>query len=213
MWREGVRVIAGAPVEPALREGITRRWAVRSTARAAARGDAALTGALLQEAGGLDAETLDVFVGALWRGLCWEDRVGPERADEARVSAWQERVAGALAGMAGVESVLSRMMAGRWAKAAARVRERAGSGDTVVIYGVGRNGRALLGAMGDARGLALAWMDDHPSAEPPRVRGRELRRLSVEELSPRHVVVVTPERREEILRRLRERGVERVEIA
>jgi hypothetical protein len=82
-----------------------------------------------------------------------------------------------------------------------------------VIYGLGRNGRELVEALGRAglpRGAAIGWIDDHPGAAAPWVGGRRLARLRLEDLTPAHVVAVTPAQREGVLAALRARGVTRI---
>ncbi len=214
MWRFGLRVIDGAPVDARLKPGARRRWSLRHVARAAARGDRDLAQGWLDELGPIDESDAGVLAGAIRWACGQQDQRNPEEADGASWAAWRARVAHALEGRACLAPVMARLAggAGRFDRAARALIDRVEGGDTVVVYGVGRNGRDLLAAIErwNPR-LTMAWMDDHPGASGPTLGGRALPRLARQDLGPGHLVVVTPEQGEAIGQGLRRSGVERVE--
>jgi hypothetical protein len=225
-------VISRADAPPALKMRAMRRWTIRHIARAVARGDVPLTRALaVAVQRPLAGDDLDLLAGSLRWALCQEHRVGPARATPEQQHEWLEKVRPALAEVPGAGGTLSRLgfATDRWAAAARGLLARIESGGTGVMYGVGRNGRELVAAiervlaedlssaerLGLMRGHIprLAWVDDDEAAQAPVVLGRSLPRLRADALSPRHVVLVTPDQAGGIVRRLRAGGVSRVESA
>jgi hypothetical protein len=215
----GLGVIARAPVASGLKAGAARRWTIRHVARAAARGDEALVARFLGTLGGaeLAGDELELLAGSLKWALCQQHAVGPGRVSAEAEEKWKARAAAAVAGLPGGAGVVSRLRfpPDPWEWVAARIadhlRERGEPG--AVIYGLGRNGRELVEALGRAglpRGAAIGWIDDHPGAAAPWVGGRRLARLRLEDLTPAHVVAVTPAQREGVLAALRARGVTRI---
>jgi hypothetical protein len=221
MFDVGVRVIERAPVDARLKPGALRRWAIRHVARAAARGDVQLTRLFAARvAGTWSDEDLETLAGALRWALCQEHQTGPACVTPEQESAWRARAVEFFAGMPRVERVLSRLRftESRWTRVADAFLDRLEGGATGVIYGMGRNGRDLIAAVegvlercmaGRPRGALprMAWVDDDPSAEAPTLLGRTVPRLRPDALTERHIVVVTPERRGEILAQLQARGV------
>lgn len=214
MHRVGLEVIVRAPVAESLKPGAARRWTVRSLARAVARGDAGLAGELGAALGGLgslSAEDTGVLAGSLKWAFGQEHRVGPREAP-GRQEEWRARARSMLGGVARVEELVARLdwRAVQWDRVAAAALEAAGERGVVVVYGVGRNGRALLGELARWPGRAVAWIDDHPAASAPEIGGRTWARVRVDHLTERHLVVVTPDDRGGILERLGAAGRARV---
>ena len=77
------------------------------------------------------------------------------------------------------------------------------TGSSLVIYGLGRNGREALAAS-EAMGLGVLAADDSPGAHA------DLPRIDPALLGPSHVVVVTPESRRAMVDRLVRQGVRRI---
>jgi hypothetical protein len=212
----GRGVITAAPFDDRLKPGALRRWAIRHIARAAARGERTLVERFLRAASTqgppeLSPDELELLAGSLRWALCQEHRIGPGRTPPELAAAWRSLAAEVLAGTAGLGMVLDRLRfpPDPFDAAAQGLRrlldERPGS--TGVVYGLGRNGRALLDSLAALRAeLPLAWIDDDPACSAPIWRGRPLPRLRPELLGPGHIVIVTPERRAGILGALGRRG-------
>lgn len=195
MWRDGLKVIHGHhPARSAIGPA-QRRWTLRSLARALVRKDRDLAADMLMELGPLTAPDEGVLAGAL------------------RWSLRREAVSGAVAdsGPAGLVRILeciipadrARALAAQvdspaayWARVARAAADRLRPGRTLVLYGLGRNGRELSARLA-ALGVVHSVVDDH-SPETGR-----LQRLAVSDLGPGHVVIVTPDERAGILARLR----------
>ncbi len=125
--------------------------------------------------------------------------LGAFRADE--VEATQAGGPRAADVAAGLDAWLSRA-SGRLAPTLEAMRMRAGD-RAMVLFGLGRNGRALRRAWRDARSAAV--VDDRIDRAPPDVV-----RLRPEDLDPRrHFVVVTPTDAEAIVQRLEKSGFAR----
>lgn len=204
MWRVGLRVIRSAGTEPGLTEAALRRWSLRHLARSIARGDADLVRSALAQLGQIGGEDLDTLAGALRWALCREDLVSPTIAHE-HARAWRGRVAMTLEGVPMLGALLTRLHFApeRWERVVAGAARRLGSGETLVIYGLGRNGRRALAAARRA-GLAPIVIDDHAQPAP------DLASISPERIDDSHVVLVTPDQRGPILERLGRLGVRRV---
>ncbi len=218
MWVVGCDVIRAAPVPDELKPVALRRWTIRHVARAVARGDADLTRRLLAElrvvrTDGLGEDDAGLLAGSMRWAFCQQEQIGPDRAG-AREEAWRAQAGRILAGIPGIERLMTRIgwPADRWDRVAAAIRKRLGGRDVVVLYGVGRNGRDLADAIGRLTPTPkVAWIDDHADASPPAIKGRELPRLRLDHLTGGHLVVVTPDDRRAILDRLGAAGVPRVE--
>jgi hypothetical protein len=83
-----------------------------------------------------------------------------------------------------------------FAPVAIAAAHRLAPGHTLVLYGMGRNGQTLM-RMLLAAGVPVAFIDDHFDGEV------DAPRLRLEDLGPRHAVLVTPDASEPILSRLR----------
>jgi hypothetical protein len=215
MWRVGLDVITLAPIAHALKSAAQRHWTLRNLARCVARGDGALAAHLAEHAGGLGDvtdEDLAVLAGAIKWAFCQQEAVGPQHA-AALGPTWRARVGAVLAGYDFLPALLARLDWAweHWDRVADAAARRAGHGGVIVIYGIGRNGRALLHELArlDPPNM-VAWMDNHPNASAPGFNGRTIPRLELRHLTHRHLVVVTPEDRRAIMDRLGRAGVTRV---
>lgn len=215
MWRVGLEVIRRADAPAGLKPRAERRWTIRHLARATARGDRDLARRLLAElrgptAGALTDAEQEFLAGSVRWAFCRELGIAPHAAAD-HLESWRGRAAGALAGLPGLDGAL-RGLSGAgssWTAVARALPDRLGASDRLVIYGLGRNGRALLAAVGRvAPSLVCGWIDDHPRAMPPPERP-ELQRLSLDDLTPAHVVIVTPDDRSAMLARLAAAGITR----
>jgi hypothetical protein len=228
MYRVGLRVIDRAPVREELKPGARRRWTLRHIARAAARGDSVLTSRFVAETPAPITEAdIETIAGSLRWALCQEHQTGPALVTPEQEHTWRERIRSLLPGLS-PETLVERLRFGQghWSQVAEAFLACIGRTDTGVIYGLGRNGRDILAAIEQTfdRQLAdsvasqdqrpalprLAWIDDNPAAEAPLLLGRPLPRLRANTLRARHIVLVTPERRAEILGELSARGLPNV---
>ncbi len=200
MWRTGRLVLERHGSAPAA----LRRWSLRLLARAVAAGDTVLIPAVIQETGPLTPDDAGTLVGALREAFCRENRIGPEDA-RAHQQVWRDQIISLLpdAVFAGQIAARTDWETDRWGTIARAAAARLGPEDTLVVYGAGLNGRAVLAAL-DTLGVSGAVIDDHPAASITTAR------LSLNQLTRRHLVLVTPEERHAILARLRAAGVERI---
>ncbi|MDX2132023.1 MAG: glycosyltransferase family A protein [Planctomycetota bacterium] len=206
MWREGLRVVRTSAAAAARRAGLDeraleRRWHLRHLARGVAADDAGLVRAIRAELGPLTADDDAELVGALREAFCRRHAVGEHDAGM-RAAAWRATIARCLPDRPALAPRVS-WTPGRWATIARRAAAAVPAGGTLVIYGLGLNGRAALDALADGP-VPVAAIDDHPGAHCP------VPRLGVHDLTSSHRVLVTPDRRETIVSRLREAGIDRV---
>lgn len=211
MWREGLRVVHGAATDAARRCGLDaarleRRWHLRALARAIAEDDARLVAAVRGTLGALREDDAPDLAGAL-REAFPRRHVAAAAAREACGPAWRAIATRHLADVPdAVRGTVMRALdwsSDRWRRIARRAAAHVPSGGTLVVYGLGQNGREAAAALRDER-VAYAVIDDHAG-----VRSDEPR-LRVEDLTDAHAVLVTPEDRAGILARLRSARVGRV---
>ncbi|MCC6660473.1 MAG: glycosyltransferase family 2 protein [Phycisphaerales bacterium] len=201
MWLVGLRVIDRASAAPGLRARAAREWTLRSIGRAAACGDAALVRECAGSAGGLDnlsAEEAAVLRGAAAWGLCRQEGVGPGGGADRR-RAWRGRITGACAEYPALRGALRELdFAGpSWREVAGAAAELAGTGG-LVVYGMGRNGRALAQELA-ALGIAFAWCDDDAKAAAPIIPGLRAVRVARASMTGDQLVIVTPDHAAPIL--------------
>ncbi|MFM9995475.1 MAG: glycosyltransferase family 2 protein [Phycisphaerales bacterium] len=218
MWRVGLDVIRRADAPAGLKPRAERRWTIRHIARATARGDGDLARRLVAElrgstAGALTEAEQEFLAGSVRWAFCRELGVAPHAAAD-HLERWRGRAAGTLAGLHGLDGALRGLSTSgsSWTAAARALADRLGASDRLVIYGLGRNGRALLAALDRvAPSLVQGWIDDHPRAAPPPPPPDRpvLPRFSLDDLTPAHVVMVTPDDRAAILARLAAAGITR----
>jgi glycosyltransferase involved in cell wall biosynthesis len=211
MWREGLRVVRGAATDAARRCGLDaarleRRWHLRALARAIAEDDARLVATVWGVLGALGEDDAPDLAGAL-REAFPRRHVADAAARDACGPAWRAIAAKHLADAPeGVWGAVLRALdwsSDRWRRIAQRAAAHVPTGGTLVVYGLGQNGRAATAALRD-EGVKYAVIDDHAGlrCDEPRVR--------VEDLTDAHAVLVTPEDRAGILARLRSARVGRV---
>jgi len=194
MWIDGLKLIDCYHPAPRAAGPAQRRWTLRSLARAIIRDEHALAGEMLAGLGGLGPADEGVFAGAL------------------RWSLRREVVAGALAdpGPAGLAALLASVVAPEragdlaarvadparyWARVARGAAASLEPGRTLVLFGMGRNGRELAAQL-KAVGITHSVVDElspDPGCGP---------RLNVADLGPAHAVVVTPDDRAGLMDRL-----------
>ncbi len=204
MWRVGLDIIERHAHDEYELAEMTRRWHVRALARAVAAEDRAHAEELRRHAKTIRECDLPTLAGTLRWALARQDAIGP-RGWGARMAGWTTRVLGMLKGEPMADEIARRLAFGphRWRSIMDRAKEMLEPGEPLVIYGYGRNGRDAVRAAADL-GLTIAVVDDDPRAlgKVPAIRA--------DQLSPEHLVLVTPESRDGIVERLRERGIERI---
>lgn len=218
MWREGQRVIGRAPISGAgaarVVEEAQRHWTVRHLARAATAAPE-LVGPMLADLetrGGreLGASDRAALLGSLRHALLLEHGVGPGRAIE-HESAWREMALMRLADWPESHAAIGALAFSSWEGVADRLSRLLARGGAErapgrlahlrpVVAGMGRNGRALAGALA-RRGIAFDWLDEDPSAACPLAGSR---RLALSQVAPRHLLIVTPVAGDALAARLRE---------
>jgi len=204
MWRIGLDVIERHAHDEYELAEMVRRWHLRALARAVAAKDFSHTNELRRHVRTIREQDLPTLAGTLRWALARQDAVGP-RGWGARMAAWTARVLEMLDGEPMAGEIARRLALGphRWGSIMERAKDMLAPGEPLVIYGYGRNGRDAVRAAADL-GLTIAVVDDDP-----RALGK-VPALRADQLLPNHLVLVTPESRDGIVARLRERGVERI---
>lgn len=196
MHEVGLAVIARHATQHADR--LARDWTLRHLARAIAADDAPLAAALTDRlrtqhdcgTPQLDDHDLGVLQGSLTHALMQADRVGPRQA-ALHTSRWRARLERTLADAPLRCALLAHVdvLATDWASLARLAVASLSPGQELVVYGAGRNGRALLGALDLLEPKpAASWIDDGPAAVPAGFD-----RLTPDQLDAHHVVLVTPD--------------------
>lgn len=93
-----------------------------------------------------------------------------------------------------------------WVRAGAQFAVGVPPGDLPVIFGVGRNGQDALAGACDVCDRVF-WIDDRPDAAVPLALAPRCTRLTREQLTPRHLVLVTPSHATNLSRDLRAHGI------
>jgi hypothetical protein len=203
MGRTGMRVIGGAPAPVEVVMRARREWTIRSLARSVARGDLWLTGGLSSFLRDLSSEDVGLLASSLRWALQREDVVGPAECG-ARAASWRSRIETMLPPPVAL-LVLERLdlCAHDWQAMARALMVRRAGGQRIVLYGLGRNGRALLGALQAYPGFTgVAYIDDDPTVHAPGAMA-----TSLADLRPTDLVIVTPNDARPILDRLHCRAV------
>lgn len=193
LWRDGLELIQR--FHPSARGGddACRRWSLRSLARAAVAGREALCTEILSLLGPLAPADADVLAGAIrWSVRRLRTSKDPTAAGE--FLGWRGAVARRMgASPVAIEASQRGFDSSRdWGSIAVRCVGLVKPGQTLVIYGMGRNGREVLRSIPRDR-VPLAFVDDRPSVEC------NLPRVALADLGPQHVVLVTPDARTHIL--------------
>lgn len=189
---------ARSPVEAA---HYLRRQAVRVLGQAVASRDAHLVARTLSDAGVLTPADDDLLAAAVRWGLTM-DRLMPASDWRALAQAAHEALADMLPAFDRARLVAFRAaLAGdAWREVAARARGATAPHETLVVYGLGRNGAAVARHLLTMPGR-VAFVDDDPAREPG------LARVRLDDLTVHHRVLVTPFDREAMVARLADRPV------
>ncbi len=200
MWRTGLIVLRRAGASPSH----IRRWHLRILAQAVAAAEDHLISDVFRDLAPVREDDAGVLCGALHAAFCRQNRVSPDDAGGFQ-DQWRDRVRDHFPDRPWAEILAARTTWGpdRWGRVARAAAAELGPGDTLVVYGAGMNGRAILSAL-DRAGVRALVIDDHPGAAPDRPQ------TTVDRLTSRHVVLVTPEERGEILTKLSAARAERV---
>jgi hypothetical protein len=190
VWRDGLNLIAVLHPDPRTKPQALRRWTVRNLARAAAADDHRLVALLFEHLDRLTAFDADTLAGALRWSMRRMSVAGEPQALQP-AAAWSAQVLNCLSHDEVAVEALRRATHPDWNQVAAAAAARIRPDQTLVIYGLGRNGRELLRALEPQR-LSLAVIDDGPASV-------DLPRLTVPELRSNHIVLVTPDDRSKIL--------------
>jgi Glycosyl transferase family 2 len=189
------------------REQALRGLHLRTAARAAAIGDSDLAREHLAVLGPLSERDAGVLVGALRYAFMFAQCTGPAFAQQ-HWPQWRATIEDVFGEMEALGAVLARLSfdANEIPRAARALVEQLRADQVPVLYGVGRNGRALADALDRLHtGLHPAWVDDHAGAS-----GEHLDqlgdRLTRNDLGAAHFVVVTPDENSDILRSLAHTG-------
>lgn len=204
MWRTGLSVIDRHEAEGADQERCRRVWSVQSLARAVAAEEHEVLAAIGQTLGRLRQDDLPTLVGALRWTLARQEGVGPKSWDRC-MPGWALRVQAMLPDEPLAREITRRLAFGphRWRNIVERVGRMLAPGERLVVYGFGRNGREAVRAAVDL-GLAVSVIDDDPDAIG------KLPSMRPEDLTPEHLVLVTPEARDGLVARLEARGIRRI---
>lgn len=204
MWRVGLDVIDRHARADDERVEMQRRWHVRALARAIAAGDRDLVAQTRRSVGPLMEDDLPTMAGTLRWAFARRDLIGP-RGWGARMASWTSRVTDLIGDDPAAADLTARLAFSphRWDTIVRRAQGMLTPGEPLIIYGFGRNGRDAVRAAADL-GLTIAVIDDDPRAlgKVPAMRA--------DEISPDHLVLVTPDSRDGIIARLREQGVRRI---
>jgi hypothetical protein len=202
LWADGLALITSHTRDP----GPARRWTLRSLARAAVMDDRTLAADCIAHLGGLAPAHADTLAGAL-RFAVRRSETACEPGVPATREDWSRRLTAVLGGSAIAADAVARSLLPRrrWNDVAAAAAARLQPGQTLAIYGLGRNGREVLDALpADAVPYVCVDDADPPPSCPARAAHRMIRS---DDLGPNHVVLVTPDDRAAILRRLGHRPV------
>jgi hypothetical protein len=191
IWRDGLNLIASHHVHGHTRQQALRRWTLRNLARAAAMCDRQLCAGFFEHLDTLTAFDVDTLTGA----LRWSIRrmiVAREPQAGRPIAQWRSHMLEILGSSELAREALRRALSPDWDRVAAAAAARVQPDQTLVIYGLGRNGRDLLSAL-QPKGVSLAVIDDGPLSPS------SLPRITVTDLTPNHIVLVTPDDRSAIL--------------
>lgn len=194
VWRDGLNLIARSIVDPPSRELALRRWSLRCLARGASAGGFSFCRQLFEHLDPLTQLDADTLTGAL-RWSLRRAAVAREPLSLAPRETWHFQVLSCMGTSDLVRDCLRRAITPDWAQVAAAAAARVRPDQTLVIYGVGRNGREVLDALSDSP-IPLAIIDDSAAAIP------NVPRVKLGDLGPRHIVLVTPDDRTSILAKL-----------
>lgn len=195
LWMDGLTLIDRYHPERSVVAAARRRWTLRCLARSLAAGEAGLAREMVTWLAGIGPSDEDVLAGALRWAVRRE--VVARSMSETDAALMVLRVSEVLGSGLVAARVVGRVVdvPGYWSRVARAAAERLGPGETLVIYGMGRNGRELARCLNEYP-IRVAYVDDSPLVEVA------LPRLGAAELGPGHIVVMTPDQREGPLQKL-----------
>lgn len=195
LWMDGLTLIERYHPQRGSVAAARRRWTMRCLARALAASEAELAREMVTWLAGIGPSDEDVLAGALRWAVRRE--VVARSMTEADAAAMVLRIGEVLGSGLVAGRIVGRVVdvPGYWSRVARAAAERLGPRQTLVIYGMGRNGRELARCLNEYP-IRVAYVDDSPLVEVA------LPRLGAVELGAGHVVVVTPDQREGPLEKL-----------
>lgn len=206
MYQAGRALIETHADTEAHRRFAHRRWDFQYIARFLASGEGERAASMCASCSPMTESewslVASMYLAAMQRTLL----VGPATTDRHRVE-WEERAGRLLAGAPGESLVRAlRHSPSNWRNAGREFAKSLTPGATPVIYAIGRNGReALLGACDVLD--EVCWIDDRPQVCVPKSVADRCRRISCQDLTTQHIVLVTPSEGEAISSNLRAMGV------
>lgn len=209
MWSTGVGVISNAHAPDLLKPRALRRWTLRNAGRAVAARDPALANRLVATLEPLATHDLLMLAESLAPSFQREEQVGPGNA-HIHIARWRQAAQATFQGKPWLANLLAAFdaTATDWHAVARTAIASLRTGETPLVYGMGWNGRALLAALAEVSPhTPVDWIDDHPLAEAPTIQGPQVRRISMNDLTPQHAIIVTPNAAAPILARLRDARV------
>ncbi len=193
----GLAVIANAIASDAEKHAAAHRWTLRHLARAVVADDIVLSSAFLTRLPAPTEADLAVFRGALKHNLAMAAAISPPALSPIAI---HDLLTRHLRGWVADPAALG--LAPDAEATPAAILHELEPGDIPVIYGMGRNGQTLLSRLSTALGnRQWAWIDDNTLASAPGAR------LTVDDLTDRHLVIVTPEHAAPIERTLSAKGI------
>jgi hypothetical protein len=198
----GAALLRESGLAPALVARGLRNWTLRCVANAVAAGDRELSRTLAMRSRPWSEADRIVLAGALRWMFPFVACLGPDEAIR-HSGQWRARARDFLEGFAGADAIVDDLAWGpdRWRLAAHTVLARLGRDQHLVVYGLGRNGRALLDTLADT---PVTVIDDDPHVTTDRPR------IGIDDITDLHLVVVTPDHPDQILDRLRQRGIKNI---
>jgi hypothetical protein len=208
MWRTGPRVIGRACAGGEVKARAERLWTLRCCARALAQGEAALAAVMLESEEPLGRGDVEALAGAIVPAFQRAQATGPGRIAE-RLAEWRGRAAMLVSGRPYAAELLGAIesCAADWRTLAVQLIRELAPSEVPVVYGMGRNGRALVCELGQHWSGPIYWMDDDADARVPDSIRLRAHRMTPSGLTRRHAVIVTPNASGAIVDGLRAMGV------
>lgn len=196
IWHDGLRLIRHWV--PALeRPDAERNWTLGQLAKALANNLHEPAAGMLQSINQVQAADLPALAGAL---RVWARRIKTVRGERVSSPDLESRLISL--GRSPAAQLTAMALAPEWSDLAVRAAKSLALSERLVVYGFGHNGREACRALDDL-GMQYAIIDDDPAFQHPR-------RMVPADLTERHVVLITPDRHNQILHSLRSCPVERV---
>ncbi|MGH7242167.1 MAG: glycosyltransferase [Phycisphaerales bacterium] len=188
VWEDG-QTLLSRWVPMAERSNAQRNWSIVHFARALANEQGELASRLYEEIGTLTENDAPTFVGAL---RVWAIRQQTSTSRRVLFDELHKRIAPIAPSLA--SRIAADALAPSWHELALRAARSLTARERLVVYGFGRNGREASRALA-AASIAHKVIDDDPGFSSPL-------RTTIAELGANDVVLLTPDRRDEILARL-----------